>query len=166
MTLRRKAAVKRPRRWQCQYDGFLNEAGSRKCAGRCQSKRGKKASSWESEARKLHRQVVVPFPPRCFNCGLFSDKVQDAHIIGRGRNPNPAVKWHPLNGVPLCSGPGTNACHYKMDSSRIDPYQVAMNYLGLDRYNELMLAAQGRWDRDWPAVIQRLRNALERGRAA
>lgn len=154
--IRKTLSVKRPRRWQCKYDGFVNEPGKKKCAA-CQSKRDKKAASFEAEARMFHRQLVCGGRV-CFFCGC--PLVQDCHILQKGANPNPALKWHPDNGLPGCACP-EHRCHYKFDSYQFgDRGVIAVKFMGEARYAELQRIATTRWDRDWPAVIARLRAAL------
>lgn len=164
-TTRLRAVRQNPRRrtWQCQFCPARNESGTRKCSA-CGIKRGKKAASWEAEARKFHRQVVVPEGAVCAVCGC-TRALQDAHVFGRGANPNPAVKWHPANGIPLCACP-EHQCHYKFDSYQLgDRGAIAVRHIGPGWYVALQTAAQTRWDRDWPGVIAKLRSVLDQRKA-
>lgn len=57
---------------------------------------------------------------RCQKCGYVGPwgSIQWAHIERRGKK---ALRWDSRNSLALCSGPGTNSCHYWFDNNTIGP---------------------------------------------
>ena len=156
----RAGSSPKPRRWTCPQHGCVakNDPAKRTCAG-CGERRRTTATGHRSTAEKMHRLLVRPPGTPCFNCGGMVG-VQDAHIIGKGQGPSPAVMWHPLNGIPLCEGPGSRQCHKRFDTNLIDRDELILRFLGPKKWAELKAAAQIRWNRDWVAVKKRLEAQL------
>lgn len=92
----------------------------------------------DAELRRLTLLDSEGNPKPCVNCGGFVG-VQAAHIIPRSQSR--AVHWLPENILPLCAGPGSQSCHARFDSHRINRLELIERTIGLDAYRALNVAA-------------------------